>query len=208
VILWSVEAALAGSAGSGLLHRLTLHKVMVKAVAFSAHDSFLATLGGQDDNNLVVWNVASGDAICGSPASSDSSLCVKWLRSPAEDCLLTAGNLSITQGVWLGTTLVGVSSASIVARNSEVGVTQTVPATSSSLHTTAPPVQAPSSTASSISAYFMRLRPPRGPGYPASPGGRQALPRIREEWEAYVAAVGRAVNYGNPGLWARGGGER
>lgn len=39
--------------------------------------------------------------------------------------------------------------------------------------------------------------------YSLTPSGRQALPRIREEWEAYVAAVGRAVNYGTPGLWAR-----
>jgi len=39
--------------------------------------------------------------------------------------------------------------------------------------------------------------------YTLTPAGRQALPRLKEEWEAYVAAVGRAVNYGTPGLWAR-----
>ncbi len=39
--------------------------------------------------------------------------------------------------------------------------------------------------------------------YTLTASGRQALPRLRDEWEAYVAAVGRAVNYGSPGLWAR-----
>jgi transcriptional regulator len=40
--------------------------------------------------------------------------------------------------------------------------------------------------------------------YTLTNAGRQTLPRLKEEWERYVAAVGRAVNYGNPGLWARG----
>ena len=38
--------------------------------------------------------------------------------------------------------------------------------------------------------------------YMLTPEGRQALPRLKLEWERYVDAVGRAVNYGNPRLWA------
>jgi transcriptional regulator len=39
--------------------------------------------------------------------------------------------------------------------------------------------------------------------YSLTGAGRHALPRLVEEWEAYVAAVDRAVRYGNPrGLWA------
>jgi transcriptional regulator len=44
--------------------------------------------------------------------------------------------------------------------------------------------------------------------YSLTGAGRHALPRLVEEWEAYVAAVDRAVRYGNPrGLWATRGGE-
>lgn len=39
--------------------------------------------------------------------------------------------------------------------------------------------------------------------YELTTAGRQALPRRIAEWEQYVAAVNRAVQYGNPrGLWA------
>ena len=44
--------------------------------------------------------------------------------------------------------------------------------------------------------------------YSLTPAGRQALPRMVAEWEAYVSAVDRAVRYGNPrGLWAATGGQ-
>jgi transcriptional regulator len=39
--------------------------------------------------------------------------------------------------------------------------------------------------------------------YSLTQAGRQALPRLIDEWERYVAAVDRAIRYGNPrGLWA------
>ena len=44
--------------------------------------------------------------------------------------------------------------------------------------------------------------------YSLTSSGRQALPRLVSEWEAYVSAVDRAVRYGNPrGLWAAPGGQ-
>ena len=49
-------------------------------LAFSANSKFLATLGGQDDNALIIWDAQSGEAICGSPAAPDSSLCCRWLH--------------------------------------------------------------------------------------------------------------------------------
>jgi transcriptional regulator len=40
--------------------------------------------------------------------------------------------------------------------------------------------------------------------YTLTAAGRQKLPQLVEEWERYVAAVDRAIRYGNPrGLWAR-----
>ncbi|PFH33243.1 flagellar associated protein [Besnoitia besnoiti] len=72
------------------LHRLRLHKESVQDLAFSKDETYLATLGGQDDNNLVVWNVADGKAICGTTAAADATLCVKFFNK-TETYLLTAG---------------------------------------------------------------------------------------------------------------------
>lgn len=46
IIIWDLETRT-------LLHRMGLHKVKVQALDFSHDDKYLASLGGQDDNNLV-----------------------------------------------------------------------------------------------------------------------------------------------------------
>ncbi|KAJ3417382.1 Cilia- and flagella-associated protein 52 [Chytridiales sp. JEL 0842] len=56
-----------------LLRRLTLHKVKVQALAFSPNDKYLVSLGAEDDNSVIVWDLEKGQAICGAPASKDSS---------------------------------------------------------------------------------------------------------------------------------------
>lgn len=65
------------SAGGCLIHRLKQHIGKVQAVDFSCDAKYLLTLGGQDDNDLVVWDVEGGYGICGSPAAKDSALCAK-----------------------------------------------------------------------------------------------------------------------------------
>jgi len=89
IILWDVSGLLEGKQPM-LLHRLRLHKVMVQAVAFSCNGKYLASVGGVDDNNLVVWNVADGKAICGSPAAHDTALTVRWLNT-TDAALVTGG---------------------------------------------------------------------------------------------------------------------
>ena len=42
-----------------------LHKVKVEAVAFSPNDVFMASLGGQDDGNVIVYDMATKDPLCG-----------------------------------------------------------------------------------------------------------------------------------------------
>lgn len=42
-----------------MLHRFKLHKVLIQDLSFSADESFLASLGGQDDNQLVIWDVSA-----------------------------------------------------------------------------------------------------------------------------------------------------
>ena len=45
----------------------------VQALAFSPSGKYLASLGGEDDNSVIVWDLDKYAAICGSPASTDSS---------------------------------------------------------------------------------------------------------------------------------------
>ncbi|XP_069606735.1 cilia- and flagella-associated protein 52 [Ranitomeya imitator] len=74
--------------------KLSLHKVKVEAVAFSPNDQYLVSLGGQDDGSVILWNVATREAICGSPASSLSAghaLTVTFINN-SEDMFITGGN--------------------------------------------------------------------------------------------------------------------
>jgi len=79
------------------IHRLSLHKVAVTDLSFSFDELYLATLGGQDDNSLVVWELAGGQAICGTPAATDTAHCVQWFRSN-NTMLVTGGNYHVR--VW------------------------------------------------------------------------------------------------------------
>lgn len=60
IIIWDFESL-------QILHRLKLHKVRIQSLSFSHNEQYLASVGGQDDGTLVVWDVESGKALCGSP---------------------------------------------------------------------------------------------------------------------------------------------
>jgi len=91
IILWDISGLSAEfPTEPSLIVRLKLHKVMVQALDFSCNGKYLASIGGGDDNNLVIWNVATGTAICGSPAAHDSCLTVKWMNTE-DDHLVTGG---------------------------------------------------------------------------------------------------------------------
>ncbi|KAG5278993.1 hypothetical protein AALO_G00104960 [Alosa alosa] len=80
--------------------RLHLHKAKVEALAFSPNDKYLVTLGGQDDGSVVVWNIETGEAICGSPASAHSAghcLTVRY-SNLNDNVFVSAGNGTIR--VW------------------------------------------------------------------------------------------------------------
>lgn len=87
VLVWDLEA-------KAIVCSLSLHKVAVQALAFSPSGQFLASIGGEDDNNLVVWHVdvpnSRGVAICGSPAAHDIALAVVWAKT-SDDTIITAG---------------------------------------------------------------------------------------------------------------------
>lgn len=89
IILWDISGVAEGIQPQ-LLHRLQLHKVEVKSLDFSCDGEYLASLGGEDDNNLIIWDVASGLAVCGSPASHDVAHTCKWLNNNPRE-LITGG---------------------------------------------------------------------------------------------------------------------
>jgi WD40 repeat protein len=101
-IIWDLESAIdhctseLGDESSSdncarILHRLSQHHGKVQSLDFSYDASYLITLGGQDDNDLVVWDVQNGKAICGSPAANDTTYCVKWLNQ-RNDRFVSCGN--------------------------------------------------------------------------------------------------------------------
>ena len=69
----------------------------VEALSFSCDGNYLASVGGQDDGKLVVWDVQTGKAVCGSPVPVDYAQTVKFFNN-TEDKLVTAGGMKIT--VW------------------------------------------------------------------------------------------------------------
>ncbi|XP_060723217.1 cilia- and flagella-associated protein 52 [Tachysurus vachellii] len=74
--------------------RLVLHKAKVEALAFSPNEKYLVTLGGQDDGSIVVWNVQTKEAICGSPASAHSAghcLSINYCNL-SDDVFISAGH--------------------------------------------------------------------------------------------------------------------
>lgn len=103
VVVWDLKRAVedycSGRALSDgcVLHILRQHHKMVQSVDFSCDAKYLTSLGGQDDNDIVVWDVKTGTAICGSPASSDFSHCIKWLNK-RNDRFVTCGNFHVR--VW------------------------------------------------------------------------------------------------------------
>jgi len=98
VIVWDAAAGIrnanTATRDGEEVYRLELHKVKIQDVAFSPSGEYLATLGGPDDNNLVVWDMATGKAICGSPAASHSARTVQWFNN-ADDKLITAGEYNL-----------------------------------------------------------------------------------------------------------------
>eukprot|EP01013_Petalomonas_cantuscygni_P012130 TRINITY_DN2583_c0_g1_i1.p1 TRINITY_DN2583_c0_g1~~TRINITY_DN2583_c0_g1_i1.p1 ORF type:complete len:648 (-),score=132.40 TRINITY_DN2583_c0_g1_i1:302-2245(-) len=74
-----------------LRHRLNIHKGRVEAVAWSHDCRYVASVGGKDDNTVVVWDAEAGRPLCGGPASAETTLCVTFLRTDASR-FVTAGH--------------------------------------------------------------------------------------------------------------------
>ena len=80
-----------------MLHRLSIHKVCIQSLSFSFNDRFLASLGGLEDNYLIVWDVNTGKALSGNTAGSDFVHQVKFYNC-VDDLLVTCQNFGVK--VW------------------------------------------------------------------------------------------------------------
>eukprot|EP00210_Caulerpa_lentillifera_P006381 g6095.t1 len=83
IILWDLETR-------SSLHRMELHKGKVQSLDFSHDEKYLISLGGQDDNAIVLWEVETGGAICGSPTDGSHTYCIKFLRN-CNSTIVTGG---------------------------------------------------------------------------------------------------------------------
>jgi len=90
VIIWDFETL-------SLLHRLKLHKVLVQSLSFSHNELYLASLGGEDDKRLVIWEVATGKGLCGNSAGTDVSHQVRFYNN-SDDQLVTVRNMAAS--IW------------------------------------------------------------------------------------------------------------
>lgn len=79
------------------MQRLKLHKVLIQSLSFSHDEKFLASLGGQDDNSLVIWDVETGKALCGNPVGMNVANKIKFFNN-THSKLITVHNYGIR--VW------------------------------------------------------------------------------------------------------------
>ncbi|XP_072318970.1 cilia- and flagella-associated protein 52-like [Eucyclogobius newberryi] len=66
IIIWDFEQR-------SIYAQLSLHMAKVEALSFSPNNKYLVSLGGVDDGSLVVWNIETKQAVCGSPASAQTA---------------------------------------------------------------------------------------------------------------------------------------
>ena len=74
------------------IHRFKLHKVFIQSLDFSSCGRFLATLGGRDDMQLVVWELATEKAMCGSNVGHEPANQVKFFNNSDNKIVTVANN--------------------------------------------------------------------------------------------------------------------
>jgi len=80
IIIWDFDTL-------QMMHRLKLHKVLIQSLSFSFDEKYLASLGGQDDNTLVIWDIESGKALIGNPVGMNIANKVCFFNNTTSKCL-------------------------------------------------------------------------------------------------------------------------
>ena len=87
VITWDLSSMTA-------LHTWPAHKGRVQSLSFSSDSQLLASIGGRDDMKLLVFDLTTGQPLCGATAATDSSSTVRFLHTQP-DRLVTGGSYSL-----------------------------------------------------------------------------------------------------------------
>ena len=87
IIIWDLETM-------SLVHRFSIHKYLIQSLSFSFNDKYLVSLGGVEDNYLIVWDVQTGKALCGNTAGTDFVRQVKFYNL-SDNMLVTCQNYGI-----------------------------------------------------------------------------------------------------------------
>jgi len=87
IIVWDLETM-------KLKYRLDLHKGSIQSLSFSKTSEYLASLGGEDDNKIVCWNMLTGQSMMGSPAHNETAKTVVFYNNDNET-LVTAGKYHV-----------------------------------------------------------------------------------------------------------------
>jgi len=90
IIIWDFDTM-------EMLQRLRLHKVLIQSLSFSNDEKYLASLGGQDDNSLVIWEVQTGKAICGHSVGNNNANKINFFNTNSSK-LITIHNYGLR--VW------------------------------------------------------------------------------------------------------------
>ena len=79
-----------------MARRLSLHVGDIVALAFSTDESRLASVGGENDGRVVMWDISTGRALCGAPAPLDGRVrAVAFLRH-SNQSFISAGELAVS----------------------------------------------------------------------------------------------------------------
>ena len=87
IIIWDLQTM-------SLIHRFSIHKYLIQSLSFSYNEKYLVSLGGDEDNYLIVWDVETGKAICGNTAGTDFVHQVKFFNKTDEK-IITCQNYGI-----------------------------------------------------------------------------------------------------------------
>jgi WD40 repeat protein len=87
IIIWNFS-------DRSVVHRMKLHKVLIQALSFSCDEAYLASLGGQDDNMLIIWESSTGKGFCSTHIGHEPGYDVKFLNN-SNNRLVTAQNLLV-----------------------------------------------------------------------------------------------------------------
>ena len=76
-----------------MIHKLRIHKVIVKSLSFSYNEKYLASAGGVDDKNmLIIWDLATGKAVYGNTLGTAEVSQVRFFNRNEEKLIATTAN--------------------------------------------------------------------------------------------------------------------